>query len=88
MFHERIPECLMNFVGFRRALYHSIGTQTENNRPSYFDWLLGIFEFYKLQHAIRKKYRKGYQKIEPRERSLAMTWKEKMGVEKTMNKTR
>lgn len=23
--------------GFRRMLYHSIGTQTENNRPSYFD---------------------------------------------------
>lgn len=54
------------FHGFRRTLYHSIGTQTENNRPSYFDRPLGIFGFYKSQSSSdTKRYRKGCRKIEP-----------------------
>lgn len=38
------------FTGFRGTLYHSIGTQTENNSPSYFDRPLGIFGFYKSRY--------------------------------------
>lgn len=65
------------FHGFRRTLYHSIGTQTENNRPSYFDRPLGIFGFYKSQSSDTKKYRKGCRKIEPSERrTIAAEWRE------------
>jgi len=60
-----------DFVGFRTALYHSIGTQAENNRPSYSDRLLKILGFYKLQRVIWKKVSEGLPQNRAEERSLA-----------------